>query len=231
MGGDAIRSVSAPVCSEGVRYDGGHKLDRYLRETLGAFVEWVPVCPEVECGLPIPREAMRLVGTRRPRLVTTRTGVDHTAGMRAWAARRLDALEREELCGFIFKSRSPSSGMRQIKVYAGRATCPSSTGVGIFARAFMERFPLLPVEEDGRLNDPALRENFIERIFVSRAGSGPARGRRGRGAGGLPRRPQAAHAVPQPEALLAARETRGHRRSARLPARGGRGWANTWRPY
>jgi len=165
---DAIRvGISSCLLGNQVRYDGGHKLDRYLRDTLGAFVAWVPVCPEVEYGLPVPREALRLVGDPGdPRLVTSRSGVDHTAGMQAWAARRLDALEREDLCGFVFKSRSPSSGMRQVKVYGQESGVPSATGVGIFARAFMERFPLLPVEDEGRLNDPALRECFIERLFV-----------------------------------------------------------------
>jgi uncharacterized protein YbgA (DUF1722 family)/uncharacterized protein YbbK (DUF523 family) len=159
--------ISSCLLGNEVRYDGGHKLDRYLRDTLGAFVQWVPVCPEVEYGLPIPREALRLVGDPgNPRLVTSRSGVDHTDGMMAWAARRLDALERDNLCGFVFKSRSPSSGMRQIKVYPPEGGVPANTGVGIFARAFMERFPLLPVEDDGRLNDPALRECFIERLFV-----------------------------------------------------------------
>jgi len=159
--------VSACLLGEKVRYDGGHKLDRYLRDTLGAFVEWVPVCPEVEYGLPIPREALRLVGDPAdPRLVTARSGVDHTAGMKAWAARRLDALDGEDLCGFVFKSRSPSSGLRQIKVYNQESGIPANTGVGVFARAFTERFPLVPVEDDGRLNDPALRESFIERLFV-----------------------------------------------------------------
>jgi uncharacterized protein YbgA (DUF1722 family)/uncharacterized protein YbbK (DUF523 family) len=159
--------ISSCLLGNPVRFDGGHKLDRYLRDTLGAFVEWVPVCPEVECGLPVPREALRLVGDPGdPRLVTARTGVDHTPGMKAWAARRLDALEREDLCGFVFKSRSPSSGMRQVKVYPPGGGVPRPAGVGIFARAFMERFPLLPVEDEGRLNDPQLREGFIERLFV-----------------------------------------------------------------
>jgi len=164
----AIRvGISSCLLGNSVRYDGGHKLDRYLHDTLGAFVAWVPVCPEVEYGLPIPREALRLAGDPAdPRLLTSRSGIDHTAGMKAWAARRLDALESEELCGFVFKSRSPSSGMRQIKVYPPEGGVPSTTGVGIFARAFMDRFPLLPVEDDGRLNDPALRESFIERLFV-----------------------------------------------------------------
>ena len=168
MDESAIRvGISTCLLGEPVRYDGGHKLDRYLRDTLGAFVEWVPVCPEVEYGLSVPREALRLVGDPAdPRLVTARTGVDHTAGMKAWAGRRLDALEREDLCGFVFKSRSPSSGMRQVKVYPAGGGAPSPTGAGIFARAFMERFPLLPVEDEGRLNDPGLREGFIERLFV-----------------------------------------------------------------
>lgn len=158
--------ISSCLLGNSVRYDGGHKLDHYLRDTLGPFVAWVPVCPEVEYGLPIPREALRLVGEPAdPRLVTVRTGVDHTGGMQAWAKRRLDELEREELCGFVFKSRSPSSGMRQVTVYGGSGA-PAKAGVGIFARALKERFPLLPVEDEGRLQDPDLRENFIERLFV-----------------------------------------------------------------
>ena len=158
--------ISSCLLGEKVRYDGGHRLDHYLRETLGQYVEWVPVCPEVEFGLPVPREAMHLVGTAEgPRLVTTRTGLDHTDGMKRWAARRLDQLAKEDLCGFIFKSRSPSSGMRGVKVYNSRGI-PARTGVGIFAGAFMARFPLMPVEDDDRLQDPALRENFIERVFV-----------------------------------------------------------------
>jgi len=158
--------VSSCLLGEKVRYDGGHKLDPYLTEILGRYVEWVPVCPEVEYGLPVPREAMRLTGDPdAPRLLTARTGVDHTAGMLQWAGIRLQALENEELCGFIFKSRSPSSGMKGVKVYPPSGI-PTHRGVGIFARAFMERFRLMPTEEDGRLHDPTLRENFIERIFV-----------------------------------------------------------------
>ena len=158
--------VSSCLLGEKVRYDGGHKLDPYLTEILGRYVEWVPVCPEVEYGLPVPREAMRLTGDPdAPRLLTARTGVDHTAGMLQWAGIRLQALENEELCGFIFKSRSPSSGMKGVKVYPP-SKIPTHRGVGIFARAFMERFRLMPTEEDGRLHDPTLRENFIERIFV-----------------------------------------------------------------
>lgn len=158
--------ISACLLGQNVRYDGGHKLDRFLRDTLGAYVEYVPVCPETECGLGVPREAMRLVAAPDgPRLVTISGGVDHTERMRAWAADRLDALEREDLCGFIFKSNSPSSGMERVKVYGAKGI-PVKNGVGIFAGLFMRRFPLIPVEDEGRLNDPGLRENFIERLFT-----------------------------------------------------------------
>ncbi len=158
--------VSTCLLGENVRFDGGHKLDRFITETLGQFVEYVPVCPEVECGLPVPREAMRLVGDpTSPRLVTSRTNVEHTERMVAWASKRVAELEGEALCGYIFKSNSPSSGMERVRVYDANGV-PSKSGVGIFARVFMEHFPLLPVEDEGRLHDMKLRENFIERVFT-----------------------------------------------------------------
>jgi len=158
--------VSSCLLGEKVRYDAGHKLDRYITDTLGLYFEWEPVCPEVEYGLPIPREPMRLVGDpNSPRLKTIRTGVDHTEGMLKWAEKRRGELEKKELCGFIFKSRSPSSGMEGVKVYTVSGM-PSQRGVGIFGRAFKQKFPVTPVIDDGRLHDPGLRENFIERVFV-----------------------------------------------------------------
>lgn len=161
--------ISACLLGQEVRYDGGHKLDRFLRDTLGQYVEYVPVCPEVECGFGIPREAFRLVGDpESPRLVTSRTHQDYTERMTKWAGNRTKELENEDLCGFIFKSKSPSSGMERVKVYNEKGM-PRQTGVGIFARAFMQHFPQIPVEEEGRLHDPRLRENFIERIFVLKA--------------------------------------------------------------
>ncbi|MCE5270538.1 DUF523 and DUF1722 domain-containing protein [bacterium] len=169
MANDKIRlGISTCLLGEKVRYDGGHKLDPFIRDTLGQWVEFVPVCPEVECGLPVPREAMRLVGEPgSPRLMTIKSGIDHTGRMLAWAEERLEGLAREDLCGFIFKSKSPSSGLERIKVYpATPGGMPVKNGVGIFARLFMQRFPYLPVEDEGRLHDPVLRENFIERIFV-----------------------------------------------------------------
>jgi uncharacterized protein YbbK (DUF523 family) len=160
--------ISACLLGRNVRYDGGHKHDRYITDTLGRWFEWVPVCPEVEYGLPVPREAMRLVGDpANPRLVTIRSRIDHTDGMLAWAQKRLGELEAEDLCGFIFKSRSPSCGMAAVKVY-GEDGMYSEKGVGLFAGAFMKRFPRLPVEEDGHLNDPLIHQDFIERISAYR---------------------------------------------------------------
>ena len=158
--------VSTCLMGENVRYDGGHKRDRYLINTLGQFVDWVPVCPEVEIGLPVPREAMRLVGDPEdPRLLTIRTGKDFTERMQTWARGRLEQLASAKIHGFVFKSRSPSSGLFRVKVYSEQGM-PSRLGTGIFAREVVRRFPLLPVEEEGRLHDMGLRENFIERVFT-----------------------------------------------------------------
>ncbi len=158
--------VSACLLGERVRYDGQHKLDPFITHTLGRYAEFVPVCPEVECGLPVPREAMRLVGEpEHPRLVTQKTGRDLTDQMCKWIEQRLAELAREDLHGFIFKSKSPSSGMERVKLYNKEGAVVGMTS-GVFAAAFMRRFPLLPVEDEGRLHDPALRENFLERVFT-----------------------------------------------------------------
>ncbi len=158
--------ISTCLLGENVRYDGGHKRDRFVTDTLGHFVEFVPVCPEMECGLGVPRESMHLEGRPdSPRLVTSRTKIDHTERMVNWARKRVKELEGEGLCGFVFKSNSPSSGMERVRIYNEKGI-PEKKGVGMFARIFMEHFPLLPVEEDGRLHDVRLRENFIERIFA-----------------------------------------------------------------
>jgi len=160
--------ISSCLLGNKVRYDGGHKFDPFLVNTLGQFVAYVPVCPEVESGFPVPREAFRLVGDpEAPRLLTRQGGVDSTLQMERWIEKKLPLLEKEELCGFIFKSQSPSSGMERVKVYNDKGMAEKK-GVGIFARALMQRLPLLPVEEEGRLQDIDLRENFIVRIFVYR---------------------------------------------------------------
>jgi len=158
--------ISSCLLGEKVRYDGGHKLDRFLTDTLGKYVDYVPVCPEVECGLGVPRPSMRLEGNPDfPRLIVATTGEDMTERMLNWARKKVTQLERENLCGFIFKSESPSSGMERVKIY-NEKSIPVKNGTGIFAGIFMQHFPLLPVEDEGRLHDPGLRENFIERIFA-----------------------------------------------------------------
>ena len=158
--------ISSCLLGNEVRWNSGHKHDKYLTRTLGQFVEYVPVCPEVEAGFGVPRESFRLVGDPdTPRLITFKSKTDHTDRMLAWAAKRVKELAKEDLCGFIFKSDSPSSGMIRVKVYNEKGM-PHKVGIGMFARAFMAQFPLLPVEDDGRLNDPSIRENFILQIFT-----------------------------------------------------------------
>jgi uncharacterized protein YbgA (DUF1722 family)/uncharacterized protein YbbK (DUF523 family) len=158
--------ISTCLLGENVRYDGGHKLDRFLVETLGRYVQWVPVCPEVETGLTVPREAMRLVGDPdAPRLVTLKSGQDYTERMQTWARERLEQLAEARIHGFVFKRGSPSSGLYRVKVYTEDGM-PSRSGTGIFPREVMKRFPLLPLEEEGRLHDMHLRESFIDRVFA-----------------------------------------------------------------
>ncbi len=159
--------VSACLLGDEVRYDGGHKYDAFLVESLGPFVEWERVCPEVDAGMPTPRPSMHLVGDASlPRLVS-RTGADLTGQMQKSIESKLRQLEKVELCGYVCKKDSPSSGMTRVKVYEqdGQA---KRVGSGLFTAAFMQRFPLVPVEEEGRLHDPWLRESFIERIFCRR---------------------------------------------------------------
>ncbi len=142
--------VSACLLGEKVRYDGGHKRDPFLIGTLGPFVEWVRVCPEVDCGLPVPREAMRLAGEpKHPLLVAITTGIDHTERMERWAKARLEELSGLDLRGYVCKKDSPSCGMEP---------------AGVFTRMFLDRYPHLPVEEEGRLADPARCGRFLRRV-------------------------------------------------------------------
>jgi uncharacterized protein YbgA (DUF1722 family)/uncharacterized protein YbbK (DUF523 family) len=158
--------ISSCLLGEQVRYDGGHKRDAYLVETLGPYVEWVPVCPEVEMGLGMPRHTLRLVRIgEEVRMIVPRTGADHTEGMRSFSSRRVCALTAQDLCGYILKKGSPSCGMERVRVFDAHGL-QTKSGRGLFAAALLERFPNLPVEEEGRLADPRLRENFIERVFA-----------------------------------------------------------------
>jgi uncharacterized protein YbgA (DUF1722 family)/uncharacterized protein YbbK (DUF523 family) len=169
--------VSSCLLGEKVRFDGGHKRDRFVSDVLGAFVEWVPVCPEIEVGMGIPRPALHLV--RRGdvvRMLEIASGRDHTRSMRRFAARRVRELRSLELCGYVLKKDSPSCGMTRVKIYAEKGAAKREDA-GLYASALMQAFPNLPVEEDGRLHDPRLRENFIERVFAYRRLRGLFRGR------------------------------------------------------
>ena len=158
--------ISACLLGEKVRFDGGHKRDTFLTETFGRFVEWVPVCPEVECGFGTPREAMRLVRVEHGvRLLTIKTGIDLTTPMERFSRSRVSALAREDLSGYVLKKDSPSCGLDRVKVYDRHGT-PARGGRGLFAAALVEAYPHLPVEEEGRLADPRLRDNFVERVFA-----------------------------------------------------------------
>lgn len=158
--------ISACLLGAPVRFDGGHKRDAFIVHQLGQCFEWVPVCPELEMGLGVPRESVRLVGSpTAPRLLASRSQRDHTAAMQHFAAARLEALVALDLHGYILKKDSPSCGLERVRVYGAHGACVRA-GRGVFAAALVQCLPLLPVEEEGRLHDPRLRENFIERVFV-----------------------------------------------------------------
>jgi uncharacterized protein YbgA (DUF1722 family)/uncharacterized protein YbbK (DUF523 family) len=158
--------ISSCLLGQEVRFDGGHKRDPFLTGRLGRFVEWVPVCPEVECGLGTPRSSMRLVRVEGAvRLHTVRTAVDLTDRMVDYARRRVAQLPSEDLSGYVLKKDSPSCGLERVKIY-GEHGVAARSGRGLFASRLVERFPHLPIEEEGRLSDPRLRENFIERVFA-----------------------------------------------------------------
>jgi uncharacterized protein YbgA (DUF1722 family)/uncharacterized protein YbbK (DUF523 family) len=160
--------ISRCLLGEEVRFDGGHRRDTFLTEVLGRYVEWVPVCPEVEAGLGTPREAMRLLGNpQQPRLVTIKSGTDHTRALETMATNRIEGLKNLDLSGYVFKKGSPSCGIERVRIHNEDGKL-SRNGVGLFARAFIKQFPLVPVEEEGRLCDPTRRENFIQRVFCYR---------------------------------------------------------------
>ena len=161
--------ISACLIGQKVRYDGGHRLDRRVTVPLGRLFEWVPLCPEVEAGLGVPRETLRLEGDpRRPRLVFERARRDITARMSAWSRRRLAEIDRLQLCGYVLKSRSPSCGLRSVPVRGtgGPGAARVRRGSGLFARALRKRFPRLPMEEEAALRDRERRERFVRRVLA-----------------------------------------------------------------
>ncbi|UCE88041.1 MAG: DUF523 and DUF1722 domain-containing protein [Deltaproteobacteria bacterium] len=160
--------ISSCLLGQEVRFDGGHKRSRFLTDILGPFVEWVPICPEVEVGMGIPRETVRLVRQGDDvRMVAPKSEVDWTDRMNRYAQRRVRALPKLELSGYVLKKDSPSCGFTRVRVYGAKGM-PEKKGRGLFAAELVDAFPHLPVEDEGRLNDPVLRENFIERIFAYR---------------------------------------------------------------
>ena len=160
--------VSSCLLGQEVRYDSGHKKDRYLTDILDDYVEWVSVCPEVESGMPTPRPAMRLVEDgQNVRMAEIKSNIDHTTQMTKFSQLRVRKLRDQNLCGYILKKNSPSCGMTRVKIWKDKGM-PRRDGRGLYASALMDAYPNLPVEEEGRLHDAALRENFIERVFAYR---------------------------------------------------------------
>ena len=170
MSTDRLRiGISACLVGHEVRYNGGHLSDGFINGALAPYVDWVTVCPEVEVGMGVPREEVRLVANpAAPRMVGSRSKTDHTDAMLRWSEERAQALAGENLDGFLLTANSPSCGLLRVRLYPSAGGTPSRSGVGLFARALTGAAPDLPVEENGRLRDPRLRENFVEHIFVRR---------------------------------------------------------------
>lgn len=157
--------ISACLLGEKVRYDKGHKRDHFITDILGRYVDFFPVCPEIESGMGVPRDSMRLTDVSGSvRLITNKQGEDKTEQLTDWSKKKIATLTDIPFCGFIFKSKSPSCGLHQVKVYGQHVV--EKKGQGLFARRFLQHFPLIPVEEESRLHDDSLRENFIERLFI-----------------------------------------------------------------
>ena len=157
--------ISSCLLGQRVRFDGGHKKDEFLTSHFGRFVEWVPLCPEVEIGLGVPRESLRLVDEKKGiRLIAPRSGTDHTELMSKWAKQQGRFIADQELSGYVLKRSSPSCGLERVKVYRGTGLLHRA-GRGLFAEALLDQLQNLPTEEEGRLNDPRLRENFVSQVF------------------------------------------------------------------
>ena len=161
--------VSACILGDLVRFDGGHKRDRFVQKVLNEYVDFVPVCPEVEIGLPIPRPTLRLVeepGGGAPRLYMPKTDEDYTEAMETYAIDKVKMVAEQALCGFIVQAKSLSCGMERVRVYGAQNQGATRTGRGVFTRVLMGRYPSLPVEEVGRLNDWRIRDNFLTRVYA-----------------------------------------------------------------
>jgi len=155
--------ISACLLGQQVRFDGGHQQDAYLKDILGNYFDYIPLCPEVAIGLGVPRSSLRLIGLPQPKAIMPSTGQDHTKSLEAFA--KASAEKLTGISGYIFKKKSPSCGLERVKIYSPEGL-PIGQGMGIYAQSLTECLPLLPVEEEGRLYDLRLRENFIKRVYL-----------------------------------------------------------------
>lgn len=170
MEGEIKIGVSSCLLGQSVRHNGGHTRSAFVTEMLGKYVSFVPKCPEMDIGLGVPREAIRLSRTRKDaavQLIGTKSGDNHTAAMTRYAEETAAWLKDQDLCGYIFKKDSPSCGLFRVKIYDFNNRAERN-GIGMFAKHVVEALPGLPMEEEGRLHDALLRENFVARIFAYR---------------------------------------------------------------
>ncbi len=159
-----IIGISSCLLGENVRYDGESKLDKCLVEEMGSHFKLLSICPEMESGMAVPREPMDLFCVNGVnRMITLESHTDVTVFVTRWIEDRLVELSRVPLCGFVFKAKSPSCALYSTKVHSGSEF--RTDGRGLFAQAFVEKFPLLPVEEDGRLQNAYLKKDFLDRVF------------------------------------------------------------------
>jgi uncharacterized protein YbgA (DUF1722 family)/uncharacterized protein YbbK (DUF523 family) len=158
--------ISACLLGDPVRYNGGHKESRLCSHSLANHVDFVPLCPEVAIGLGIPREPIRLVGEpAAPRAMGgPQRKQDHTEALAEFG--EIMAGQLADISGYIFMQKSPSCGLERVRVHQADGHAINGGSRGIFASAFCARHPDLPVEEDGRLHDPVLRENFLTRVYA-----------------------------------------------------------------
>ena len=158
--------VSSCLLGEEVRWNGGHKKDRYVQGVLDNYFDYVPTCPEVDVGMGTPRETVALYGVlEEHKMISKKSQTDWTEKMNTYMKGRISTLGKSDLCGYIFKSKSPSCGIGRVPIYSKFGSNKVRHGPGMFASAFMKTLPLIPVEDEGRLHDPVIRENFIVRVF------------------------------------------------------------------
>ena len=158
--------VSSCLVGEKVRWNGDHKQDRYVREVLANYFEYVSICPEMEVGMGVPRETVALYGNLdKSQMISKKTQTNWTKPMEQYIKGRINSLTHDDLCGYIFKSKSPSCGLGRVPVYSEFGSHSVRHGPGMFAQAFTNKFPLVPTEDEGRLNDSRIRENFIVKVF------------------------------------------------------------------